>query len=70
MVDALDGDVVPNTTGVKKLEDPHSFKSNEMTRAACETRRRTRILANAHGFKSVHWESVSVEMHHQRVDQA
>ena len=30
-----------STADGKKLEDPHSFKSNEMTRAACEARRRS-----------------------------
>ena len=38
-----------STADGKKLENLHSFKSNEMTRAACEARRRSRILAYAHG---------------------
>ena len=60
-----------STADGKKLENPHSLKSNEMAECQqCEARRRSRILALRTRIESVHWESVSVEMHHQRLDQA
>ena len=60
-----------NTAGGKKLENLHSLKSNEMAECSSVKPGEEVVFLPTHTvIESVHWESVSVEMHHQRLDQA
>ena len=47
-----------NISAVRSWRNPSRSSSMRWPSAACEARRRSlTILANAHGFESVHWES-------------